>query len=86
MFAASLNRFKKALTAHLSGDAAYEHWTPEEVQKLTTGIADKSAWLDTNMSRVKATPKTKELPIKAAGFLSEQQVRSLKNLMKDFFT
>lgn len=77
MFAASLNRFKKALTSHLSGDAAYDHWTPEEVQKLTEAISEKSAWLDGNMSRVRATPKTKEVPVKAAAFLSEQQVKHM---------
>jgi len=49
--AASLNRYKKALSAHLAGDEAYNHWTPEEVAKL----------------------KTKDLPVKAAAFLSEQQ-------------
>ncbi len=74
LFAASLNRFKKAYTAYHSGDAAYDHWTPEEAKKLETAIAEKTSWLDANMSRVKSTLKTKDLPIKAAAFLSEQQV------------
>lgn len=73
-FAASLNRYKKALSAHLAGDAAYDHWTPEEVAKLEGAIAEKSAWLDTNVSKIRATLKTKDLPIKAAAFFSEQQV------------
>lgn len=73
-FAASLNRFQKALAAHYSGDAAYDHWTPEEAKKLETAIAEKTSWLDSNMSRVRSTLKTKDLPIKAAAFLSEQQV------------
>jgi heat shock protein len=74
MFAASLNRFKKAYTAYNSGDAAYDHWTPEEAKKLELAIAKKFSWLDANISRVKATLKTKDLPIKAAAFHSEQQV------------
>ncbi len=74
MFAASLNRFKKAYTAYNSGDAAYDHWTPEEAKKLELAIAEKVSWLDANISRVKATLKTKDLPIKAAAFHSEQQV------------
>ncbi|XP_046641291.1 heat shock protein 110-like [Daphnia pulicaria] len=73
MFAASLNRFKKAYTAYNSGDAAYDHWTPEEAKKLELAIAKKFSWLDANISRVKATLKTKDLPIKAAAFHSEQQ-------------
>lgn len=73
-FAATLNRFKKALAAHYSGDSAFEHWTPEEAKKLETAIAEKTSWLDSNISRVRATLKTKDLPIKAAAFLSEQQV------------
>ncbi|EFX67876.1 hypothetical protein DAPPUDRAFT_229110 [Daphnia pulex] len=73
MFAASLNRFKKAYTAYHSGDAAYDHWTPEEAKKLELAIAEKTSWLDANISRVKATLKTKDLPIKAAAFHSEQQ-------------
>jgi len=72
-FAASLNRYKKALSAHLAGDAAYDHWTPEEVSKLEGTIAEKSAWLDSNVSKIRATLKTKDLPIKAAAFISEQQ-------------
>ena len=74
MAISSLNRFKKAYTAYHSGDAAYDHWTPEEAKKLETAIAEKTSWLDANMSRVKSTLKTKDLPIKAAAFLSEQQV------------
>jgi len=62
------------LNSHLAGEALYDHWTPEDVQKLTEGITEKSAWLDTNMQKVRATPKTKEVPVKAAAFLSEQQV------------
>lgn len=73
-FAATLNRFKKALAAHYAGDPAYEHWTPEEAKKLETAIAEKTSWLDSNVSRVRATLKTKDLPIKAAAFHSEQQV------------
>lgn len=81
-FAATLNRFKKALEAHYSGDAAYEHWTPEEAKKLETAIAEKTSWLDSNISRVRATLKTKDLPVKAAAFLSEQQVTKI---LKVFF-
>lgn len=69
-----MNRFKKAYTAYHNGDAAYEHWTPEEAKKLELAIAEKTSWLDANMSRVKSTLKTKDLPIKAAAFHSEQQV------------
>jgi len=78
-FAASLNRYKKALSAHLAGDEAYSHWTPEEVAKLETTIAEKSAWLDVNVGKIRATLKTKDLPVKAAAFLSEQQV--FENIM-----
>lgn len=74
VFAASLNRFKKAYTAYNSGVAAYDHWTPEEAKKLELAIAEKVSWLDANISRVKATLKTKDLPIKAAAFHSEHQV------------
>ncbi|XP_045024010.1 97 kDa heat shock protein-like isoform X3 [Daphnia magna] len=73
VFAASLNRFKKAYTAYNSGVAAYDHWTPEEAKKLELAIAEKVSWLDANISRVKATLKTKDLPIKAAAFHSEHQ-------------
>ena len=73
-FAAVLNRYQKALTAYKSGDAAYEHWTPEDAQKLETAIAEKTSWLDSNVSRFRATLKTKDVPVKAAAFTSEQQV------------
>lgn len=72
-FAASLNRFKKAHMAYHAGDAAYDHWTPEEAKKLEVALAEKMSWLDANVSRVRSTLKTKDLPIKAAAFLSEQQ-------------
>lgn len=72
-YAASLNRYKKALSAHLAGDVAYDHWTPEEVSKMEGAIAEKSTWLDSNVSKIRATLKTKDLPIKAAAFISEQQ-------------
>jgi heat shock protein len=73
LFAASLNRFQKALTAHRPGDPAYDHWTPEEATKLEAAINEKSAWLDSSVSRMRATQKTKDLPVKASAFTSEQQ-------------
>lgn len=82
LFAASLNRFKKAFTAYCAGDPAYDHWTPEEAKKLETAIAEKTSWLDANISRVRATLKTKDLPVKAAAFLSEQQVNKTASLNK----
>lgn len=85
-FAASLNRYQKVLAAHQSGDPAYDHWTPEEAKKLESGIAEKSAWLDGSISQVRATLKTKEVPVKAAAFTSEQQVSQTNQLFKCIFT
>jgi len=75
-FAAVLNRYQKVWLAYQSGDAAYEHWTPEDGKKLETAIAEKTSWLDSNVSRFRATAKTKDVPVKAAAFVSEQQVSS----------
>lgn len=72
-FAAVLNRYQKVWLAYQSGDAAYEHWTPEDGKKLETAIAEKTSWLDSNVSRFRATAKTKDVPVKAAAFVSEQQ-------------
>lgn len=81
-FVTSLHRFQKALTAHYAGDAAYDHWTPEEAKKLELAIAEKTSWLDSQTSRVRATPKTKDLPIKAAAILSEQQVNVMLSMIR----
>ena len=75
--AALLNRAQKALASYQAGELIFDHWTAEEAQKLGQGIADKKSWLDSNFSKIRATPKTQDLPVKAAAFAQEQQVRQV---------
>ncbi len=72
--AAVLNRAQKALASHRAGDALYDHWTGDEASKLERAIGDKKQWLDANASRVRATAKTADLPVKPAAFAAELQV------------
>ena len=74
LLAASLNRAQKALGLYRAGESLYDHWTPEEAKTLEDGINGKKNWLDSNVSRVRSSPKTKDIPVKAAIFSSEQQV------------
>jgi len=72
-FAAVLNRAQRALDSYKAGEVLYDHWTHEEAQKLEQGISEKKTWLDSNVSRARATPKTQDLPIKPSAFTTELQ-------------
>nr|QWA14828.1 heat shock cognate 70c [Diaphanosoma celebensis] len=72
-FASALNRVQKALDSYKAGEALYDHWTLEEAHKLEQAIGEKKMWLDSNVSRARATPKTQDLPVKPSAFTSELQ-------------
>ena len=81
LFKASLRRFYKAYHLYSTSDE-YGHWTAEEAETLLRATVEKESWVEANKSRIKATPKTKDLPVNAAAFLREQQVKKTEHKTK----